>query len=328
MNIHEKTNWICPEGYVVPDFIIAGAMKCGTSTVHALLNTHEKVFIPDSEINFFDIDDLFQHADFFSFNGSWHWPNISVNPDSYWKWYQSFFKDAPTDCLIGEDSTCYLPSARAPKRIAIQPKPIKVIICLRNPVARAYSQYWHMLRTGRAMFSFEDTIRFTPDYVLQRSMYLEQVQRFTGSISKSQIFFFVLEDFLARKEQVASNLLCFLGLDEAQMPSGALETHTNRATFPRHVELYALKNRILRTVGNTNYFGKLPFQTADRKSVPWLVRGIERLHSKFNPLSPRDTPPMKDSTKYFLVSFFRTELRGLSEIVGVDLDGLWFTNER
>lgn len=328
MNTHERSNWICPEGRVVPDFIIAGAMKCGTSTVHSLLNRHEKVFIPDPEIHFFDIDDLFQHTDFFSYNGSWHWPDISADPDSYWEWYQSFFKDAPPDCLLGEDSTCYLPSTKAAKRIAIQPKPIKVIICLRNPVARAYSQYWHMLRTGRAMFSFEDTIRFTPNYVLKRSMYLEQIQRFTDTFPKSQIFFFVLEDFLARKEQVTSDLLRFLCLDNALMPSDALETHANRATFPRYLDLYILKNRILRTVGNTHYLEKLPFQTADRKSVSWFARGIERLHTIINPLSPRKMPPMKNSTKEFLESFFSSELRGLSEILGVDLEGLWFANKK
>jgi hypothetical protein len=328
MNTYENPNWLCPDGHIVPDFIIAGAMKCGTSTVHELLNRHEKVFIPDSEINFFDIDDLFQHSDFFSFNGAWHWPDFSTNPDSYWKWYQNFFKDAPADCLIGEDSTCYLPSAKAAKRIASQRKPIKIIICLRNPVDRAYSQYWHMLRTGRAMFSFEDTIRFTPEYVLQRSMYLEQVQRFTASFSRSQIFFFVLEDFLARKEQVISNLLYFLGLDKAQMPSNAIETHANSATLPRNIELCTWKNRILQSVGNTHYLGRLPFQTVNRKSIPWFVRGAERIHRKFNPLAPRNTPPMNDATKEFLMSFFQAELMGLSEIVGIDLENLWFTNER
>jgi len=324
MKDQDHTNWLCPDGKRLPDFIIAGAMKSGTSTVHHLLNRHKNVFIPDSEINFFDIDDLFQHTDFFSFNGAWSHPDIAVDPDSYWQWYQHFFKDAPNESLIGEDSTCYLPSKKAVKRIAIQEKPIKLIVCLRNPVARAYSQYWHMLRTGRAMFSFEDTIRFTPDYVLGRSMYLEQVQHLIANIPRNRIFFFLLEDFQTRKEEVVSSLLTFLELDASQMPTESLNTHSNRATYPQNIELCALKNRILRTIGNTRYLGKLPFKTPDHKSIPILARFVEKIHRRINPVKAGKGPAMNDATREFLESFFRSELKGLSDIVGHNLEQLWF----
>lgn len=61
MNYKKENEWVAPENVRLPDFIICGAMKCGTSTVHSLLNQHPYVYIPDPEINFFDIDDIFQH---------------------------------------------------------------------------------------------------------------------------------------------------------------------------------------------------------------------------------------------------------------------------
>ena len=167
-------------------------MKCGTSTIHAILEEHPDVFLPQQEINFFDLDDLYQHPDFFwrnSTSGDWSYSDFKHCSDDCWRWYRSHFSDAPEGALIGEDSTCYLPSRRACERIAMQSKQIKAIICLRQPTLRAYSQYWHMLRTGRAMFSFEDTLRFTPDYVLERSQYLRQLMHFTSFVPRQQIFF-------------------------------------------------------------------------------------------------------------------------------------------
>ena len=318
--------WVAPENVRLPDFIICGAMKCGTSTVHALLDKHPSVYIPGEEIHFFDMDDVFQHSDFY-FRGEshWTWPNVIDAPQDYWNWYQSFFKNAPESCLMGEDSTCYLPSAKAAYRISLQSKPIKVIICLRQPTRRAYSQYWHMLRTGRALFDFEDTIRFTPSYVLERSMYLNQIREFMKHIPKERIFFFVLEDFLANKECVVKDISEFLSLNYNDFPEGALDTYANRALIPRNIRLQVIKNRMFRSLGNTYYDEKLPFSVENLKgSSSFFTWFIGKLHNKINPLKSKATPRMAPATKEFLDKYFQRELEGLGDIVGIDLDKLWF----
>jgi len=71
----------------IPDFIIAGAMKCGTTSLHFILNSHPHIFVPRHEINFFDLDDLIQHPDFFFFNGQrWYYPSFSKRNREYWDW--------------------------------------------------------------------------------------------------------------------------------------------------------------------------------------------------------------------------------------------------
>ena len=108
-------HWIAPQDLRLPDFIICGAMKCGTTTVHEILNSHPAIGIPNAEINFFDIDDTLEHSDFlFHAEGRWFFPDISENNRAYWKWYSRFFSEIPDVCLIGEDSTCYLASSIAP----------------------------------------------------------------------------------------------------------------------------------------------------------------------------------------------------------------------
>jgi hypothetical protein len=325
MNSRKEHEWIAPQNIRLPDFIICGAMKCGTSTIHSLLNNHPHVYIPDPEIHFFNIDDIFQHTDFYlQRDGRWFCPDISAHPIDYWKWYSSFFHDAPENCLIGEDSTSYLPSARAAYRIALQSKPIKIIICLRQPTQRAYSQYWHMLRTGRAMFNFEDTIKFTPNYILERSMYLTQVLEFMRHIPKERIFFVVLEEFLADKETTTRNLADFLSLSYDAFPEGTLETHANRAKIPISVNLQAFKNRILRGFGNLRYEDKLPFSENIEKRRSFIIQFFTVLHNVVNPSISRAIPKMNAATKNFLDKFFLRELEGLGDIVGADLDNIWF----
>ncbi|WP_445666638.1 sulfotransferase [Fodinibius sp. AD559] len=69
---------------VIPDFIIAGAMKCGTTSLHYILSKHPQIFIPDEEINFFDLDEFDQHKDFIMYkNGKWYYPNFMKNKVEY-----------------------------------------------------------------------------------------------------------------------------------------------------------------------------------------------------------------------------------------------------
>lgn len=76
-----------------PDFIIGGAMKCGTTTLHHLLNTHHKIFIPDREIHCFSIDDFLLHAPLLSRKTQkWLWNKYLEDDPNFWNWYSSFLK--------------------------------------------------------------------------------------------------------------------------------------------------------------------------------------------------------------------------------------------
>ena len=66
-----------------------------------------------------------------------------------WEFYSNKFK-GKENFVKGEDSTVYLASKNAAKRISQQKKSIKIIINLRNPTKRTYSNYNHLLRTSRA----------------------------------------------------------------------------------------------------------------------------------------------------------------------------------
>src|SRR5262249_39356681 len=123
-----------------PDFLIIGAQKSGTTALVKFLNKHLFVKIPKEEIHFFDL----------------HY-------DKGVDWYQQQFSQKQSSLeVIGEKSPYYLFHPTAPKYVQeLYPK-MKLIVILRNPVDRAYSQYWHNLRyheyEENELETFEDAI--------------------------------------------------------------------------------------------------------------------------------------------------------------------------
>jgi hypothetical protein len=177
----------------LPKFIIGGGMKCGTTTLHWLLNQHKDIFIPGSaeeEPHFFTIDDIEQNPDFFlKSKKGWHCFDYEKNFNEYLEWYLNFFKAAKTGQIIGEDCVSYLSSKKAPVRILSLIPDIKLIFILRDPVQRTYSQYWHWVKTNRATDTFENTLQFSTGHLIQRSLYREHVERYLKYFRHEQIKF-------------------------------------------------------------------------------------------------------------------------------------------
>ena len=88
-----------------PHFIIAGAMKSGTTSLHYILNHHDNIFVPAGEIFFFDMDDIQQHPDFcMDIAGGWAFHDYEQGYNHYLEWYEDFFRGAVDGQILGEDS--------------------------------------------------------------------------------------------------------------------------------------------------------------------------------------------------------------------------------
>jgi len=325
--MEKDTNaWLAPTGEKTPDFIICGAMKSGTSTLHAILNHHPDVFIPEKEVHFFDMDNIVEHPDFNSFTNR-QWQNNSVENDrqKYWQWYSANFSTAKANQVVGEDSTTYLASPLAIKRIAAQEKPIKLLIMLRNPTARAYSQYWHMLSSGRASHSFENTLQYNPTSVLNRSLYYSQIVSLLRYIPKEQVKFIIFEEFLQDKSKCVKEVCDFLSVDYSELPQDALNLHANAGLFPKYPSLQWIKNRLHPAGGNGSYgdhFSPYKHNTWLNK-LTWS-KFLDKSHRVINPLVSHKPAKMNLETKKFLDEYFINELEGLNEVLGKDVLSLWF----
>lgn len=318
-------NWITSELELLPEFIIGGAMKSGTSTLHAILDKHPKIFIPKSEIGFFDIDNILQHSDFnFYLESKWVNQSMDKSPKLMWDWYHNKFKEGES-FIKGEDSTTYLASKIAAQRIALQNKEIKLIFLLRQPSLRAYSNYWHLLRTGRATYSFEDTIRYNPYSILNRSLYKEQIENYYSFIPKSRIKIILFENLVNNTEITLREICTFLKINYEEFPKDILNNHANKARVPRNESLQIKKNFLLRSFGNSHYNNSLPYKHSKvDNSIPLFAKALNKLHSKINPHLSISPPKMNQNTKLFLDEYFYRELHGIDELVNQNILSQWF----
>jgi hypothetical protein len=317
--------WKSPDSKKLPDFIIAGGMKCGTTSLHHILNKHPDIYIPEEEIHFFDMDDITQHPEFFYYNDNeWISPKINQNYEKYWHWYYNFFQNAEEHQKIGEDSTGYLASKKAPKRIAIQIKDIKIIILLRNPIYRTYSHYWHNVRAGRISHSFENTLRYYPNTIINRSLYKQQIQRFYDHIPQDHIKIIIFEELLQDKRKVISDLLIFLDLDTEKLKSRHLNIHSNKGNAPLSIKMQLLHNKINREHGNWLYRNHFPDYRDKNDNRNFFRRVIKNTHRILNPPIKKQIPAMNKRTYNFLSNYFKKEFIGLDKLIKKDIDKYWF----
>src|SRR5688572_16204892 len=116
-------------------------MKSGTTSLHRTLALHPQVYLPPSEVFFFDLDDFDQNPDHLPLGRARRpvVPDFDARRDDYLDWYASLFEPARDDQVVGEDSTTYLASERAPARVRALLPDVRLVFLLRDPVERAYS---------------------------------------------------------------------------------------------------------------------------------------------------------------------------------------------
>jgi len=307
----------------LPQFIIVGAMKSATTSLHFMLNEHPSIFLPRREIFFFNIDDIFMHAGFFREEKDhwWTW-DYEKHFDDYLQWYGDFFTEATEGQVIGEDSTSYLPSKRVAERIHQLLPDCKIVIMLRDPVKRAYSNYWHLVRTGRAGHSFEDTIQFRQNNLIMRGFYEEQVKRYFDIFPREQVRIILFEDFTKNSQQHVDDMQDWLGVERLLDVVKLEEQHSNPAQTPRSIYLQLLHNRCFADMAAVRHHQRhLP--GAERPKHKGLRQRWDRFFKEMNLTTKKKYPPMKKHTQAMLQSVYAMENRGLSELIGIDLKTYW-----
>lgn len=315
----------------LPDFLLVGAMKCGTTSLHRILDHHPGVFLPQAELFFFDIDDVQQHPDFFVRTPEgWTFFDYEAGFERYLPWYASHFEDASPAQLVGEDTTTYLPARRAPERIRALLPEARILVMLRDPVARAVSHYWHLVRSRQAVYTLEDTLQYAPENLLVRGHYREQLARYLRLFPREQVKVVLFERFVEDPQAVVDEVCDFLGLDES-VDTSAVPTWSNRTAYPRSLRLQLAYNRLVRPQAQRRWVagGDLP-PAADASEdegaghVPGrrALRAVASLDRRLNARhGPR--PPLNPYTRDFLARYFARENAGLSALIGEDVTAWW-----
>ncbi|MGL5080468.1 MAG: sulfotransferase family protein [Microcoleaceae cyanobacterium] len=176
-----------------PDFIIIGAMKCATSTLHEQLALQPGLFMPELKE-----------------------PNFFSNDEEYAKgtdWYLSHFKAAPTEALWGESSTHYTKLPTYPKtieRIRQQIPDVKLIYVMRHPIDRLVSQYVHEWSMRVISTDINRAINECPE-LIDYSRYSMQLQPYFEVFGQERVLPVFFERVLKFPQEELQRICQFIG---------------------------------------------------------------------------------------------------------------------
>lgn len=209
----------------LPTFLGIGVPRGGTTWLHTLLSGHPDVYMPTrrKEIRFFDR----------------HYANGL-------DWYASFFcapHEAARYQAIGEISPQYYACSACPERIASTLPASKLIVMLRHPVSRAYSQYGFVVQRRNYRGSFEEFLATRPN-ALAQGRYSWHLKHYLRFFDRSQILALVFEDVFANPAVARRDIARFLGIAAERFPVDGPRGKVNASSVPNHQSLYGLVVKI------------------------------------------------------------------------------------
>lgn len=193
----------------LPDFIIIGGTKCGSTSLTSYLSNHSDVFLAPKELRFFTEE---------------HRWNLGFD------WYQEQFTDSGTAIVSGEASNAYTRDPvyeGASRRIKKAVPDAKLVYIIREPWSRMASHYRHRIVTGREWRSADAALRSEHSY-MAATLYGHQLSLYRQSFPKEQIMLLSSEELFRRPEEVLSRLCHFLGVPYRSIPLRRENASTDR----------------------------------------------------------------------------------------------------
>ena len=293
----------------MPDFLIIGAAKAGTTALYEVLCQHPQIGMsPIKEPNFFALEgETLSYATGTTSKGYLEECITDLGC------YQNQFRAYQPGMVLGEASPLYLYSPKAPEKIHHYLPKAKIIVILRDPVERAFSNFLHHIREGiEPVSSFEEALELEEkrreanwwwgfSYV-KAGFYYTQLKRYSKRFPAQQIRVYLYEDFLQDPTRLVCNILKFLEVDSTFTPN--LSERYNVSGIPRNQALWQFLTQTH------------PLKEPFKQLVPPELRKRINQRAKNRLLQK---PSLSSATRTRLVEVFRPEVFKLQDMLQRDL---------
>tara|TARA_B110000459_G_C16553755_1_gene468011 strand:- start:237 stop:1139 length:903 start_codon:yes stop_codon:yes gene_type:complete len=289
-----------------PNFIIIGAMKSATTSLYTYLKQHPDVFMTNiKEPMFFN---NFQNNNNFKILGK------KKNKITTFQQYYTLFDAVKNERAIGEASPAYISNEDCPRLIQQHLPHAKIIAVLRQPVARAYSNFLHARRAGRepiddfeTAFNKETerkTENWSPLYHYKgKGYYTEQLERYFTLFPKENIKVLIFEDLVKDPTKTTQEVFKFLNIDNSFVPDTSKKS--NVSGIPKGLfGLFIMKLRYYNLIPNIQFSNYLP------GFIILLI--FNSAYKKANLLAP-------ELKKRLTHTFYKEDILKLEKLIGKDL---------
>jgi len=294
----------------LPNFLIVGAAKCGTSSLHKYLEQHPDVFMSRVKEPRFITSQIIS----FPLNG----PGDHKVENWYVKKYDDYiklFEGAEDFQAVGESSadTLYFYKGSIPviKKYLGDPR---IIIMLRDPVKRAFSAYQHLVRDLREELSFEDGLKEEPNRIKNNweliyhytaaSLYHDAVKAFRDNFSHVNVI--LTEDQEKRPRQLIRDIFSFLEVDPNFGVNTEIKYNVSGKPKVQWIHQFFFEGNMARKLAQPIARKLFPLETRQRIAQKIQEKNLTRL--TINP-----------ETKIKLQEFFEEDIKKLENLLNRDL---------
>ncbi|MGA7703817.1 MAG: sulfotransferase [Solirubrobacteraceae bacterium] len=279
----------------LPTFAIIGAMKCGTTSVHHYLQEHPEIQMP-----------VIKETNFFSgpADGIPYPPGSKRIEDL--KTYEQLFD--PTYRVRGEASPCYTLYPRrkgTPERISALMPEAKLIYLVRDPVARALSQYHFSVSVEAERRSVHEALKDLSDpnslYTCP-GFYAVQIEQYLHYFRQDQILVVDQADLLARRRDTLQEMFAFLEVDSSFV-SPVFDEEKNTGDEQRTYSKFIVLQRRAQA---SPLVHRLP-----RRLRRFARQSIEKVVSR-----PLEKPILDDDLQHHLRAVYSSDVTRLRELTG------------
>lgn len=297
-----KDNW--------PTFLIAGTARSGTTALHEHLGKHPDLFMPLQKepcfFTFYNEQPVFTNARH----------NYITRKEDYLQ-----LGENPEGRIWGESSTPYMyfyeKTVKNIKRLVTRSEDIKIILVLRDPSDRAYSQYMHNRRDLREPLSFEEAIeaekgRISENwhfdfFYVDKGFYFKQVKHYLENFKHVKIIMF--DDLEKHPDRVVEEVLAFLGLEMKDYLKDVKKRNQSGEMKVKWVK------RLMSNRTNPILNGMRALMSKKtRKRVRNFIKNLLLSHNL-------KKVEMSKATRARLVELYRNDIEQLQELIGHDLSG-------
>jgi hypothetical protein len=298
------------ETAMLPNFLIIGAAKAGTTAVYHYLKQHPEICMSrHKETNFFALEG---HS--LDFQGPGDREYISRFSVTRIEDYEALFHGTEGKTAIGEASPMYLYDPGAPARIKGRIPDARLVAILRDPAERAFSMYSMFVRDrrephrtsfARALAEEDRRLRDGWEWAWQYTRsgrYAEQLRRYLALFSREKIKIYLYEDLGRNPAAVMQDLFNFLGVNPNFSPDTSQRHNVSVVSRSEGLQEFIDQPHILKSI----IAPLIP---------PRLCFYVKRKLAEFNQARPTLSPRMRRR----LVEIYRKDIEELQTLIGRDL---------
>lgn len=273
----------------IPNLFYIGTAKAGSTWIYNVLTHHPEIYMaPGKGLYFFD-----------------------GHYDRGMPWYLSHFQAANGQPVLGEVSHSYLYSGDACQRIAELSPAARVMVCLRDPVDRAFSSYLDAIKNGQFDGKFDAALEAIPS-ILDRGRYATYLRPYVETFGRENIHIGVFDELAARPRVFARKLYEFLGVEPLELPDRMTKKMMPAGTprMPGLVRLAKTLSAATKPVGARKLRGQI--------KTSRFIRNL-----LYRPFTDKNKPRMEPAMRAKLHEQYRAEVVALDELAGTDFQTLW-----